>query len=132
MADLTVIVVTPEETAVEETTSFVALPLYDGEKGVAYNHSPLIAKLGYGELRFHRNGRSERYYVDGGFVQIADNVVSVITERAIPAAQLKPDDVQEHLAAATAQVANSDELIEAREKAIGQARAQLRMAARDQ
>ena len=129
MADITVIVVTPEATALEEQTNFVALPLYDGEKGVAHNHAPLIAKLGYGELRFDRGGTTQRYYVDGGFVQIADNIVSVITERAIPAAELQPDMVRENLSAAAARPANSDELIEAREKAVGQARAQLRIAA---
>ena len=129
MAEITVIVVTPEETALEETTSFVALPLYDGEKGVAYNHAPLIAKLGYGELRFDRADSTQRYYVDGGFVQIADNVVSVITERAIPAAELQPDLVRENLTAAAARPASLDEAIDAREKAVGQARAQLRIAA---
>lgn len=129
MTEITVIVVTPEATALEETTSFVALPLFDGEKGVASNHAPLIAKLGYGELRFERGGSTQRYYVDGGFVQIADNVVSVITERAIPAAELQPELVRENLSAAAARAANSDELIGAREKAVAQARAQLRIAA---
>lgn len=131
MPDITVIVVTPEETALEETTSFIALPLHDGEIGVGVNHAPMIGKLGFGELRFPKDGNTVRYYVDGGFVQIADNVVSVITERAIPAAKLKAGEVQEQLTSASAQKANSDELLDAREKAVGQARAQLRVASRN-
>ena len=67
---------------------FVALPLYDGELGVAPGHSPFIGRLGYGELRVRENGKTVRYYVDGGFVQVADNVVSVLTNSAIPAEKL--------------------------------------------
>ena len=49
---------------------FVALPLYDGEIGIAPGHSPLIGRLGYGEMRIKPGGRRSRYYVDGGFVQV--------------------------------------------------------------
>ena len=63
---------------------FVALPLYDGEIGIAPGHSPFIGRLGYGELRVVNGGGRTRYYVDGGFVQVADNLVSVLTKRAIP------------------------------------------------
>ena len=48
-------------------------------------HSPLIGRLGYGEMRIRRGSDTERFYVDGGFVQVADNVVSVLTNRAVPA-----------------------------------------------
>ena len=36
------IVVTPEETALEQKVEFVALPLFDGEIGISTKHSPLI------------------------------------------------------------------------------------------
>ena len=48
---LTCVVVTPEQTALEQKADFVALPLYDGEIGIGANHSPLIGRLGYGEMR---------------------------------------------------------------------------------
>ena len=83
MASLTCIVVTPEATAVQQTADFVALPLYDGEIGIAPSHSPLIGRLGYGELRIRSGSVVTRYYVDGGFVHVVDNVVSVLTSRAI-------------------------------------------------
>ena len=44
------VVVTPERTLFDELVEFVALPLYDGELGVLPGHSPLIGRLGYGEL----------------------------------------------------------------------------------
>src|SRR5205085_7199902 len=78
------IVVTPEATALQTPAQFVALPLFDGELGVLPGHSPFIGRLGFGELRVVENGKTFRLYVDGGFVQVAGGVVSVLTNNAIP------------------------------------------------
>ncbi len=121
-------IVTPEATVLETDAAFVALPLYDGEIGIAPGHSPFIGRVGYGELRVVEGGVTKRYYVDAGFVQVADNVVSVLTNSAIPADQLKSADARDQLAAARAKVANSPELMSIRDKAQLQARAQLRLA----
>jgi F-type H+-transporting ATPase subunit epsilon len=67
--------------------------------------------LGYGEMRLNRDGKSRRYYVDGGFVQVADNVVSVLTGKAVPAEKL-------------------DSAEAAKDLDVAQARAQLRVAGR--
>ena len=131
MAEMQCLVVTPEETAVDEMVTFVALPLFDGEKGVGIGHAPLIGRMGTGELRLTTaDGGIKRYFVDGGFVQIADNVISIMSNRAIPASKLKVEEVQEQLKAAAEQKANSDELLDARDKAVATARAQLRVTER--
>ena len=78
------VVVTPERTLFDELVDFVALPLYDGELGVLPGHTPLIGRLGYGELRTKVAGATRRYFVDGGFAQVRDDVVTVLTNRAIP------------------------------------------------
>lgn len=128
MAQLQVIVVTPETTVREATASFVALPLYDGEIGIAPSHSPMIGRLGYGEMRLVTDGKTERYYVDGGFVQVADNVVSVLTNRAIMAESLNPQAAEEMLRVARERPANSPELMAIRDRMVAQARAQKRVA----
>jgi len=128
MAQLQVIVVTPETTVREGTASFVALPLYDGEIGIAPGHSPMIGRLGYGEMRLVTDSKTERYYVDGGFVQVADNVVSVLTNRAIAAESLNPQAAEEMLQAARERPANSPELMAIRDRMVAQARAQKRVA----
>src|SRR5487761_1016778 len=97
---LSLVVVTPEATVLEETAEFVALPLFDGEIGIAPLHSPLIGRLGYGEMRVTHDGRVERYYLDGGFVQVVDDVVSVLTGRALPATALDARVAAEQLDAA--------------------------------
>jgi len=130
MAKLTCTVVTPEETAVEETCSFVALPLFDGELGVASNHAPLIGRLGCGELRIQADKGPLRFYIDGGFVQIADNVVSILTNRAVPVEKLNAGEIEKQLQDALMEPAHSVDAMDARDKIVDQARAQLRMVRR--
>jgi F-type H+-transporting ATPase subunit epsilon len=127
---LQLIVVTPEATVLDKQVDFVALPLYDGEIGIAPGRAPMIGRLGFGELRIGRGGSPERYYVDGGFVQVAGNVVSVLTSRAVPAAAIDTAKAAEQLAAARTRKANSDELLDLRERLVWQARAQIRVAER--
>jgi F-type H+-transporting ATPase subunit epsilon len=130
MAHLQLTVVTPEATALDEQVDFVALPLYDGEIGIAPGRAPMIGRLGYGELRVTSGGQTTRYYVDGGFVQVADNVVSVLTNRAVPAASVDPQVAAEQLAEARRRAAHNDELFAIRERLELQARAQIRVAER--
>ncbi len=127
MADMKCVVVTPEETAIDQECEFVALPLYDGEIGIAANHSPMIGRLGYGEMRIRSGGQSSMFYVDGGFVQVADNVVSVLTSRAIPAGDVDPQVAQEQLEESQKQKANTPELMEIRDRSVSQSRAMLRV-----
>jgi F-type H+-transporting ATPase subunit epsilon len=121
-------VVTPEATVLETSATFVALPLYDGEIGIAPGHSPFIGRLGYGELRVIASGQTHRYYIDGGFVQVADENVSVLTNHSAPAERLSSTAAREALDAARSRQANSPELMAIRERAELQARAQLRLA----
>jgi F-type H+-transporting ATPase subunit epsilon len=130
MPELTCTVVTPEQTALETKAEFVALPLFDGEIGIAPNHSPLIGRLGYGELRIKSGGQTASYYVDGGFVQVADNVVAVLTNRAVPVKSLDPAAAEAQLAAALQKPGNTPELREIRDRAIAQSRALVRAARR--
>jgi F-type H+-transporting ATPase subunit epsilon len=130
MPDLTCTVVTPERTAIDQQADFVALPLYDGEIGIATHRSPMIGRLGFGELRLRVGAEVTRYYLDGGFVQVANNVVSVLTNRAIPAAEIDTEAAGEKLKQALRQPVSTPELLAARDRAIAQARAQLHVARR--
>lgn len=128
IAILRITVVTPEATVLRRNAEFVALPIYDGELGVLPGHAPLIGRLGYGEMRVREGSETVRYYIDGGFVQVADNVISVLTNRAVPAAQVDRASAEAQLAEAQTRRANSPELFEIRDRAIAQARAQIRIA----
>src|SRR5262245_31621428 len=86
--NLRCIVVTPERSVLDETADFVAVPMVDGELGVLPGRAPLIGRLGPGELRITRSGHPHRYFVDGGFVQIRSNTVTVLTAKAVAAEEI--------------------------------------------
>jgi F-type H+-transporting ATPase subunit epsilon len=122
------VVVTPERALVDETVDFVAVPMYDGELGVLPGRAPLIGRLGFGELRLRRGDLVQRFYVDGGFAQVRDDVVSVLTARAVRAEEVNVEAAQEALHAPLAPGAvRGAAAAEARLKAQERARAQLRV-----
>lgn len=122
-----VVVVTPEKTAIDEPADSVILPLFDGSYGILKDHAPMIGRLGYGELKILAGGRQEHYYVDGGFVQVADNVVSVLTGKAIPVKDIDVKAAETALADAEKMEAGSAELAEIRQRSIAQAKAQIKL-----
>jgi len=128
MANLQLIIVTPEATIRDERVDFVAVPLFDGELGIAPKHAPFIGRLGYGELRFTIEGKTERYYVDGGFVQMVGDQVSILTNRAVLASTLSVNTAREQLASARQRKTTTPESMALREKAETQARAMIRVA----
>ncbi len=127
MAKMQIVVVTPERTTVDQTVDFVIVPMFDGEQGILPGHAALIGRLGPGELRIRSGSETNRYYVDGGFVQISNNVVSVLTGRSIPADEIDVAAAKEALQAAKSQPGNNLDLMEIKQKAIAQAKAQIRM-----
>jgi F-type H+-transporting ATPase subunit epsilon len=79
---LTVSVISPERILFEGQASAVVAPGWDGELGVLPGHAPLMTVLGQGVLRL--DGAAQRFQVEGGFMQVVDNVVRVVTESATP------------------------------------------------
>ncbi|MDW8221784.1 MAG: ATP synthase F1 subunit epsilon [Gemmatales bacterium] len=91
-------VITPERIVVDERADFVALPLYDGELGVLPGRAPLVGRLGFGELRLRRGEEIRHYYVEGGFVQIKRDTVTLLTAKAVPAQELDIRALENELA----------------------------------
>jgi len=79
---LQIVIVTPESTTLDKQVDSVVLPLFDGEKGILANHAPMIGRLGKGKLRIKDGGTEETYEIDGGFVQVESNTVSILTGKS--------------------------------------------------
>jgi F-type H+-transporting ATPase subunit epsilon len=78
---LKVSVISPEAVLFEGETDSVVAPAYDGEVGILTGHAPLMALLGNGQLRLGA-GTGRRFNVSGGFMQVLDDEVRVVTEKA--------------------------------------------------
>lgn len=79
---LTVSVISPEATVFAGEATSVVAPAFDGEVGILTNHAPMITALGSGTLRVAGNDGEHRFVVQGGFLQVVDNQVRVVTEKA--------------------------------------------------
>jgi F-type H+-transporting ATPase subunit epsilon len=79
------VVVTPERAVLDEPAEMVILPMFDGERGVLPGHAAFVGQMGPGELRIKQGEAAKRYYIDGGFVQVANSVVNVLTAKATAA-----------------------------------------------
>jgi len=78
---LHVSVISPEAVLFEGDSDSVVAPAYDGEVGILTGHAPLMALLGEGELRLGGSG-GRRFNISVGFMQVLENQVRVVTEKA--------------------------------------------------
>lgn len=89
---LTLRVITPERIALDRSVASVRLPGLDGSIGVLPRHAPMIAALDAGLLRFRATpgGPEEVLFVAGGFAEVRDDTLRVVSE-----AGEKPEDIDE-------------------------------------
>ena len=123
------IVVTPEKTEVDQETSFVVIPLYDGEYGVGLGHTPVVARIGAGELRITApDGTKSVSFIDGGFLEVSGDVVSILTNRFFRPDVVSLERARADFEAAKALPLSNPELIAMREKAFVSARSMMAVA----
>jgi F-type H+-transporting ATPase subunit epsilon len=79
---LKVQVISPEATLFEGEAQSVVAPAFDGEVGILTGHAAMVTTLGAGILRL---SDGQAFRVEGGFLQVADNEVRVVTEKAAKA-----------------------------------------------
>ena len=81
---LNVTVISPEAILFEGEAESVVAPAFDGEVGILTGHAPMMTLLGKGTLRVGGDG-GRRFNIEGGFLQVVENQVRVVTERAAAA-----------------------------------------------
>jgi F-type H+-transporting ATPase subunit epsilon len=75
-------VVTRERKIVDTDAVEVVLPAYDGEIGVLPGHTPLLALLKVGVMRYRDNGAPQSLVLSWGFAEILPERVIVMAETA--------------------------------------------------
>ncbi len=127
MSDIQCVVVTPECTELDVQAQSVTVPMFDGEMGILGGHSPLVGRLGFGVLRIKTSGPEERYFVEGGLIQVLSDVVSILTDKLVPISEVTSADAAEAMQAAQDMPVGQPELATARDKALQRARAMARV-----
>ena len=129
MAELSLVLVTPERTLFDKPVASIRVPLFDGAAGFYPGRAPLVGRLGIGELRLtDASGVAESYFIDGGFVQVKGTVVSVLTNSAMPTAELSRKAASAKLEEAQKERAITDEEHKAASRRLERARKMLALA----
>lgn len=95
-----------------------------GELGIAPRHAPLITRLSPGQVRvILESGEEQFFYVSGGILEVQPNVVTVLADTAMRAADLDEAAARQVKEEAQRVLANRTDTME-----IAQAQAQLAQA----
>ncbi len=123
-------VVTPERAVLECEARSVVFPAHDGEMGILTDRAPLLCQLGIGPLRVDEaGGETHVLAIDGGFAQMVDNRLTILTEQAREASEVDREATRKALEAAMAREAHSESDYARRAKDIQRARTQLKLTA---
>ena len=75
-------VVTPEKLVLDQRAEFAEIPGKDGYIGVRAGHAALLGELGEGALKITAGGQIREITVSGGDVEVRDNHVRVLADKA--------------------------------------------------
>jgi F-type H+-transporting ATPase subunit epsilon len=105
-----VVLLTPKAKLLDCRCGSVVLPAHDGQLGVLRNHCPLLSKLGFGIMQVHEiPDRSDAFYIiNGGFVRISENYVTVLAYDVITLEGKDPKAVEAMISHAQSVVAGQE------------------------
>lgn len=95
MSQLHLKIVTPEKLLFDEEVSQVNVSTEQGILGILPNHANLMAKLEPGELVIKKGGKVDTLAIGDGFLQIANNTLTVMTDLAVNEADIDERVVEE-------------------------------------
>jgi len=102
-------IVTPEKEAFSEEVDSALIPAADGELGLLPAHAALVTILVPGELAYTKDGETHHLAVGEGFVEVADDVVSVMADVALSDSDIDEDAVEKALKSAEEALAGTSQ-----------------------
>lgn len=89
-------IVTPEKRILnEDNISIVTVMTVEGQVGILPEHIPFYAKLKPGELSYKKDDREYFLAIHGGFIEVANNTVTVLADDAVRAEEINEAAVKE-------------------------------------
>lgn len=74
--------ITPEQEVLSTEADYITVPGEVGELGILPQHTYLVSLLTSGVMSYTKGGKTERYQLSGGHVEVADDVVVVMADSA--------------------------------------------------
>ncbi|HWI65828.1 MAG TPA: F0F1 ATP synthase subunit epsilon [Symbiobacteriaceae bacterium] len=80
---MTLQIVTPEGTVLKDVkTDAVIIPATEGSMGILHNHAPMVTTLKVGVLRYKQGGNYKRVALNGGFMELSSNRITILADTA--------------------------------------------------
>jgi len=89
--------VSPERRIASTEAEAVTVPGQEGDLTAMANHAPFLTSLRPGYVSVTGAREPGRYFVTGGFAEIADNTVSILAEEALEADRVTDEWLAEKL-----------------------------------
>ncbi len=93
--------VTPTAALLDDKVVYASVPAWDGLMGIQSGHAPMLLTMGLGELRLDMaddaklgKGGQRSFVVDGGFIKIAGDELTILAEQAVAAETLSTADAE--------------------------------------
>ncbi len=100
-------VATPERMAIQATCTEATIPGAEGELGILPGHAALLSALSSGVLRYKTvDGRTEVLAIHGGWVEVQQTLVRVLTDAAENPDAIDRARAEESLKRAQARLSN--------------------------
>jgi F-type H+-transporting ATPase subunit epsilon len=97
-------VTTPERQLVSAAVTRAEIPGKDGYLGILPGHAPLLSELGAGVLAYSSDSQENLLLVIGGFLEVLNDEVRVLAERAEFTKEINVEDARRELSEAEAAV----------------------------
>lgn len=121
-------VVTAERVVLSDRgIDIVIAPGFLGEMAILPEHAALITPLVAGELRIRKSGEETAYFVEGGFLEVRDDRVTILADAAEHAEEIDVSRAQEARRQAQESLAHVQEQVAIAEAQASLRRSQLRL-----
>lgn len=88
-------IVTPEKVVSTEEIEKLTVPTSEGEITILPGHMALVTRIGDGEIAITTKNKTSYLAVSGGFLQIADDKISLLADFAIRSEEINTQKVLE-------------------------------------
>ena len=106
-------IVTPLDVLISKEVKMAVLPGLEGDLGVMPKHTPLMSLLKRGVLKLYNKDSDiiEQIILDGGVVEVKEDTIQVLSERAEFLNQSNKQVIEEKLIDSKKQINNEDKAI---------------------
>ena len=87
-------IITPERTVYDGEADLVVVRIADGDIGVMADHAPTVSTVAIGDVRVREGDERHVFATSDGFFKVAENLVQVLVEEAVPAEEINADEAE--------------------------------------